>query len=141
MLLADDNLDDRLLFEEPFFEMMAYVELKTVKDGDELMSSLLKPDATIPDILFLDLNMPRMNGKECLEVIRRHPFLKDLRIVIYSTHLSKKEADYMYELGANLYIKKPNTVSELRAMMEKVLAIDWDDYTPQPKRENFVWEN
>jgi CheY-like chemotaxis protein len=71
IVLADDDEDDRLLFTEAFEELKIDTRVDTFKDGVELMNYLNKEDSILPSILFLDLNMPKKSGIECLKEIKQ----------------------------------------------------------------------
>src|SRR5436190_18711527 len=99
LLLADDDADDCMFFKEALEELPLNSSLKTVNDGEQLMQLLTaKPDA-LPDILFLDLNMPRKTGVECLSEIKRNEKLKALTVIIYSTSLNHDVVNLLYEKG------------------------------------------
>ena len=70
IILADDDEDDRMLFTDAFDELKISTKVQTFKDGAELMSYLNSDEAVLPEILFLDLNMPKKNGIECLKEIK-----------------------------------------------------------------------
>ena len=73
ILLADDDYDDCMFFKKALESLPIVSQLKMVHDGEQLMDLLLSEATTLPDILFLDLNMPRMNGMECLmEIKKKH---------------------------------------------------------------------
>jgi CheY-like chemotaxis protein len=83
ILLADDDLDDCIFFKEAVGELMLSANLKVVHDGEQLMQLLISETSELPDVLFLDLNMPRKNGFECLTEIKLDPRLKQLPIIIF----------------------------------------------------------
>ena len=85
ILLADDDEDDRLFFKEAFEEIKIKTNVIMVNDGVELMNYLSQNGNQLPHILFLDLNMPRKTGLDCLLEIKRLPHLQDIAIAIYST--------------------------------------------------------
>jgi DNA-binding NarL/FixJ family response regulator len=91
----------------------------------------------LPDVLFLDLNMPLKNGMECLDEIRRDKKLKDLPVVIFSTSAHPGTVNRMYESGAHLYIRKPNDFNSLRKVIRLVLNRDWI-HPEKPPKEKFV---
>jgi len=76
VLLADDDTDDQLLFREAFEGIKIKTVVETVKNGMELMDHLLKPGITLPHILFLDLNMPKKDGREVLKELKQNPELE-----------------------------------------------------------------
>src|SRR5436190_20290480 len=85
ILLADDDKDDCFLFREALSELPVPTNLVTVHDGEQLMSYLTEHAKDLPDVLFLDLNMPRKNGFECLTEIKHTDTLKDLPVIMFST--------------------------------------------------------
>lgn len=90
ILLADDDDDDRLFFKEALEDIKIKTKVHTVNDGTALMEHLNQPGIPLPDMLFLDLNMPKKNGIQCLEEIRKDQRFKELTIAIYSTSGRKK---------------------------------------------------
>lgn len=136
VLLADDDPDDRDLFVEAINEYN--VDVDSVWNGVQLMKKLDRNE-NLPDFIFLDLNMPEKGGKECLQEIRGHEKLKDIPVIIYSTSSSKKDIDETFELGANLYITKPSSFSELRKTVKEIMSLDWAQYQPFSQRNNFVF--
>ncbi|MBF0694221.1 MAG: response regulator [Flavobacterium sp.] len=136
VLLADDDPDDRDLFTEAVNEHNA--DIQTAGNGAQLMTLLLET-SEFPDFIFLDLNMPEKSGKECLQEIRQHPKLKDIPVIIYSTSSSKKDIDDTYSLGANLYITKPNSFSELRNTVREILSIDWKQREQKVAKKQYVF--
>jgi CheY-like chemotaxis protein len=94
ILLADDDVDDRLFFKEAFDEIKIKTDVQIVKDGMELMKYLNKSDNKLPHILFLDLNMPRKTGMECLKEIKENNQFDNIAIVIYSTSASAYRSDH-----------------------------------------------
>lgn len=139
IILADDDEDDCLFFQDAMQEVAPCVKVKTVQSGEKLINMLTRAKAILPDIIFLDLNMPRKSGHECLEDIKNNPSLREIPVVIYSTSSDKKDIDETFKKGANLFISKPNTFSEIKNMAKKVLQINWKNYFPKPAKENFVF--
>lgn len=121
ILLADDDESDRLNFSEALEELKIHVTIHTVNDGIELMNYLGSRLPQLPDLLFLDLNMPRMNGKECLCEIRNKSEMKNMAIAIYSTSSTEKDIEETFLSGANVYIKKPNDFKILKQILSQVV--------------------
>jgi CheY-like chemotaxis protein len=138
VLLADDDEDDRLLFRDAFNEIKIKTSVNTVNDGVELMSLLNQKSTILPHILFLDLNMPRKTGLECLVEIKNTGNLKDIPIAIYSTSASEEDIEETFVRGANVYIKKPNDFDSLKRVLEHVITINWQYQTSGLIRENFL---
>lgn len=114
ILLADDDIDDCYFIKEALKEFSLPTHLITVLDGEELMELLATETTKLPAILFLDLNMPRKNGFECLSAIRGNEKLNHLPVIIYSTSIHMEIANRLYQNGANYYISKPTDISRLK---------------------------
>ena len=138
ILLADDDEDDRLIFREAINEVKIKTKLTIVNDGVQLMQYLQETDEDLPHIVFLDLNMPRKGGIECLMEIRNDGKLKDLSIAIYSTSASEEDIEDTFIKGANVYIKKPNDFNTLVKVLSEVITINWQYHTSDLNKENFV---
>ena len=138
VLLADDDDDDRLFFKDAIDVVKVKTIVTMVNDGVELMDYLNDPDTRLPNLLFLDLNMPRKGGMECLKEIRSNSKLKDLSIAIYSTSGLEKDIEETFIKGANIYIKKPNDFDELKVILEKVININWQYHTSGFNKEHFL---
>ncbi len=117
ILLADDDEADRLLFTSAFEDLRLQIIIETVNNGKDLMDWLMKEDAAIPDLLFLDLNMPRKNGLECLKEIRGSIKLKEVPVAIYSTSGAKEDIENTFLAGANIYIEKPADFDTLKKLL------------------------
>jgi CheY-like chemotaxis protein len=139
IFLADDDADDCILFEDALREICKLSQLTTANDGIQLMN-LLHLENVPPDVIFLDLNMPRKNGFECLAEIREKPHLKNIPIVIFSTTAQPEAVNNVYENGANCFVCKPSTFQQLKKTIQHVLSIDWPlEHTPLSKEE-FVFQ-
>lgn len=137
ILLADDDEADRLLFKEAFEELKIKTQVHTVNDGVQLMDYLEHKDVHLPLLLFLDINMPRKNGLECLKEIKRNKNLKNVSIAIYSTSASEKDIEETFLNGANVYINKPDDFNKLKQLLEKTVLIAFQYQQPPFNRENF----
>lgn len=138
VLLADDDEDDRLFFKEAFEEIKIQTIVNTVIDGVELIKYLLMPNVILPHVLFLDLNMPRKSGLECLREIKSDNRLKEIPVAIYSTSASEEDVEETFVQGANVYIKKPSDFNTLKKIVFEVITINWDYHTSALSRENFL---
>lgn len=122
ILLADDDEGDRVLFTEAFSELKIKTLVHTVNDGIELMEWLNQKDHPLPHFLFLDLNMPKKNGIECLTEIRKSSRLKDILVAIYSTSDNENDVEETFLHGANVYIAKPNDFNVLKELLYKAVS-------------------
>ena len=137
--LADDDDDDRMIFGEAIEELAIKTKLSLFRDGQELMDYLNSPKVVLPNLVFLDLNMPIKNGMQCLREIRQNPTLKNLVIAIYSTSSSEKDIEETFVKGANIYINKPSNFTTLRNVIEKVLQLNWQYHTSNLNRNTFLF--
>ena len=130
VVLADDDPDHGLLFQLVLRQVDPTKSLTVVKDGSALMELL---NYQIPDLLFLDLNMPCKNGFECLSEIRNHPKLSALPIVVYSSssHMTDIQKSYVHK--ADLYMVKPFNSIHLKNALHSILNMEWRKNYPNQK--------
>ncbi|SHJ11243.1 response regulator [Flavobacterium terrae] len=138
IVLADDDEDDRLFFTDAFSELKMSTKVQTYNDGVALMDYLNQEDAILPNVLFLDLNMPRKSGIECLQEIKSNSKFDNIAIAIYSTSSSEEHIEETFVLGANIYIKKPNDFNALKKVLSDVITINWQYHTSGLNKENFL---
>lgn len=138
IILAEDDFDDRLLFEEAISELPVSVELTTFTNGDELMAWLTDDTNNLPDALFLDLNMPRKNGFAALGEIKRDSNLLDLPVIIFSTATNKDMIKQVFKDAAHYYIRKPANFWALKKLIYKSLKLIEGDDLALPGKESFI---
>ncbi|MCV2483626.1 response regulator [Flavobacterium sp. SH_e] len=138
LLLADDDEDDCLFFKEALDEIAVSTNLSMVHDGVQLMDYLKINISNLPDVIFLDLNMPRKNGLECLDEIKKDEKLNNLPIIIFSTSLDSEIVNNLYQNGASYYIRKPGEFSKLKTVIEKALNVASENNFKQPERAKFI---
>lgn len=136
-MLADDDEDDRLIFSDAVKEIDSTVKVETVVNGEALMKHLFSRQDSLPDILFLDINMPRKNGFECLREIKGNEVLRNTPIVMFSTSSSPANIKEAHDEGANLYLQKPSTFTEIKRLLTLVLSISPEEIASQPPIDNF----
>ncbi len=123
ILLADDDIDDCHFFKEALEALPITTQLSTVHDGDELMNYLIEHNEHLPHVLFLDINMPRKNGFECLSEIKQDENLKDLPVVMFSTSGSQDKISVLFKTGADVYIRKPRNFAQLVQVIQHSLPM------------------
>ena len=138
ILLADDDTDDCLFFKEALDELPVTTHLTTVYDGEQLMQQLTHNAEELPHVVFVDLNMPRKKGCQCLSEIKRDHKLKQLPVIIFSTSFDKETVNQMYENGAHYYLRKPTNFSKLKQVISQVLSNIEKFNFAQPPKSNFV---
>jgi CheY-like chemotaxis protein len=138
ILLADDDTDDCAFFEEALAELPVSTALTAVHDGEKLMQLLNEETCRLPHILFLDLNMPRKNGFECLAEIKQNKKLRDIPVVIFSTSYEQQVINLLYQNGAHYFIRKPSVFSQFKEIILYVLTLIAQEHITQPAKEHFV---
>lgn len=136
ILLADDDSDDRELFEEAATIIDPNLRITMARDGEELMEVLLKGEKR-PDLIFLDLNMPRKNGKECLAEISGNEELSNIPVIIYSTSINPTDIEDTYRNGAHFFFRKPNSFEQLKNILHQIIESGIENGAPRV-REHFV---
>ena len=139
LLLAEDDQDDVVIFElaikEVNKEYKIPVYMRHAKDG-EVLFILLKE--SIPDILFLDINLPCKDGLSCIREIRKNKRYDGLPVIMYTAHKHENKIEEAFRNGANYYVVKSNTVPELAEKLKKICSMDWKNYLHYPPRDQFV---
>ena len=135
ILLAEDDLDDYLFFVEAFERISADYKISRAANGLECLNYLKTKEC--PDIIFLDLNMPIRNGLDCLKFIRQKEELSDVPVIIYSTSHYIKDIDTAYKNGANCYIVKPSSGTELSEILH-IALLQLSENWQQPAKDYFV---
>ncbi len=118
--LADDDEDDRMLFQEALAEVNPAIKCITVKNGKEALEFLQDQIVVLPDFIFLDLNMPLMNGLKCLEALKKIDILKNIPVVIYSTSSDLDSVEESKKLGAIDFFVKPSNFTGLKNFLQKL---------------------
>lgn len=127
ILLAEDDIDDRFFFEKALTLIQIETSLQTVNDGEQLMEHLANNQQDLPNIIFLDISMPRKTGIECLQEIKDNEALNKVPIAMLSTSYTKDDAfengikSMLIQMGAQKFIRKPNSIEELKTILEELL--------------------
>jgi len=136
VILADDDIDDIDIFKEAISSIDGNIKLEIVKNGRELMSLL---SHMLPDLLFLDLEMPQKNGLECLVEIRGDKKLKDIPTVVFSSTTRPSNIQTAYEMGGHLFLVKSPVYSELTTAIKAVVSLDWSN--PKAIKDQYCINN
>jgi two-component system response regulator len=141
ILLADDDEDDRLMTRDALRDARLHNDLRTVVDGVELMAYLRREgrfaderESPRPGMILLDLNMPRMDGREALAAIKADPELRAIPVVVLTTSKAEEDVIRTYDLGVNSFITKPVTFLGLVEVM-KVFSRYWMEIVDLPGEE------
>jgi len=122
IFLIDDDCDDREIFQTVLSDIDRTIDLQTACDGVEALERL-KEENTY-DLIFLDINMPRMDGIETLKHLKKNPKLKQIPVIIYSTTNQENFINKTLSLGAILYLPKSNSFEELQESLKKIINSD-----------------
>jgi DNA-binding response OmpR family regulator len=121
ILLVDDDMDDQELFGEAMSIVDSDATCYFASDGEEGLRMLQKENLEC-DLIFLDLNMPKMNGKQFLAEIKKHSAFSAIPVVIFTTSLREKDGIETAEMGASHFLTKPSSFGELCKQLESVLS-------------------
>lgn len=137
IVIADDDEDDIFLLESSIKSLYPDTTITKVRNGLKL---LLLLNSHIPNVIFLDINMPVKDGLECLQELRLNKKLIETRVVIYSTSNNQIEIDRCFELGANAYFVKPDTQEKLEQTIQSLFNDEGFLNNTFPAKEKFVLE-
>jgi|SRR5688572_7511488 len=136
ILLAEDDQDDVLIFQLAIDELSKTIILSIAENGEKLVAMV---EEILPDIIFLDINMPCLTGQECLREIRSRKKFDNVPIIMYTSHGDLHMIDDAYRDGANFYMIKSNSIHELTDKLNKILFNkNWKESIYFPLRKDFV---
>lgn len=121
VLIVDDDQEDCELFHEAIHDIDSAIKCWTARDGRHALNILTKEVILLPDYIFLDINMPLMNGKETLIEIKKNTRLRDIPVIMYSTTSDTKEIQGYYKLGAHDFLIKPNNFNKLVEALTSII--------------------
>lgn len=141
VLLVDDDKDDCSFFSEEFVKIDASIKITCINKARHLF---LHAAELKPDIIFLDIDMPDLNGFQCLTELKKDRELGKIPVVMYSSSFHPKDIEKAYLYGAHLYLTKPSSLVEIRASIIGILELDWSSpekitaaYFPNGKYKRF----
>ena len=136
--MAQKNQEIVFSFNNALKQMQLPTSLNSFENGELLMLHLLQNISKLPNIVFVDLNMPRKNGSECLSEIKNNQDLANIPVIIYSTALDEKIADSFYASGAHYYLLKRN-FDELKTTLFEIISHLIENKFQKLGRDNFVF--
>ena len=120
--IVDDDPDDQELFIQALKGIDQSGQCITAFDGRDALQKILNEMLLLPDFIFLDLNMPLMNGKQFLTEIKNNEQLRQIPVIIYSTSYEKKDIEETTALGAAFFLQKPNKFDELYSALADIVS-------------------
>ena len=137
--VVDDDQDDRELLIDVVREIENGLEILQFESGSSFLAYLKNSIKDLPNLVFMDLNMPIMGGMQCLVKLREFLNANVLPVAIYSTSSSLEHINEAYSLGANLYIPKPNDFNDLKRCVDSVLKMVVEEKMKIPNKETFLY--
>ena len=137
VVLVEDDADDIEFFQEALEDIPYEIDLTIYRNGQEFVDGMLADRSNIPDLVFLDLNMPIKNGVQALKELRQVPEFKNIPIVaIYSTSISEHDHATTFLLGADAFISKPSDYGKMKRLIKRIFEIDWKNR--DTNKSNFI---
>ena len=123
--IVDDDPDDQEVFIEALKGLDEFCTCITAFNGQDALQKLANEMPSLPDFIFLDLNMPRMNGRQFLFEIKKIKLLRDIPVIIYSTSTEQTDMLDTIQLGAVYFLHKPNRFEDLKKALAKIISRKW----------------
>ncbi|MEH6682792.1 MAG: response regulator [Sediminicola sp.] len=138
IIWVEDDEDDRILFKEAVEDLKIPVQLKLFGLGKDLLAYIDTTEDPLPELLFLDLNMPEISGLEVLKKLKEHPKWSKIPVAICSTSSRESDMQKTFLMGANIYFTKPNSFRVLQAAIKRILVTNYQHHTSNLQWENFI---
>jgi CheY-like chemotaxis protein len=124
VLLIDDDEEDQEIFKDALKEVDSLLHCSVANDGEEALS-LLNDALLKPDLIFIDMNMPKLNGKQVLQALKSSGSLRDVPVVMYSTFFGPKDVEEIITLGAAHHMVKATRFDDLCYSLNTILTTRW----------------
>lgn len=121
VLLIDDDHDDHEFFIEALRDIDESINCQSMFDSEEALKFLKEENQKLPDLIVLDTNMPKLNGRQILAELKSDPALRDIPVVMYSTFFSDRDNDEFTKLGVASYLAKPSKFGDFRNLLSQIL--------------------
>jgi CheY-like chemotaxis protein len=123
--IIDDDIEDQEIFMEAVKEVSQNIECSSSNSGEDALHKLESKASNLPDLIFLDLNMPKLNGKQVLKEIKSTPVLKEIPVIMYSTSFAPRDIEEIKQFGAAHHLLKPSRFNDLCSALMNILGKDW----------------
>jgi CheY-like chemotaxis protein len=124
IMIIDDDSDDRFFFRDALSKMQGAIECMEASGGKEALV-LLSTEVQLPNFIFLDINMPRMDGRDCLKQLKGDEKLQNIPVIVYSTYFSEESVNEFQKLGALSYLNKPTDIKKLPGHILDAIGGQW----------------
>jgi CheY-like chemotaxis protein len=135
VVIADDDRDDFDILQDVIKSLPLQL-IVTQADNGEILMQLIH--SRIPDLLFLDLVLPRKDGRACINEIRSNRKFDNMPIIIYTSKRDLESVEFCFRSGTNLYVYKPDTYGGIVDIVQKIFAIDWKKISYYPTMNNYI---
>jgi CheY-like chemotaxis protein len=125
LFIIDDDIEDQEIFIEAVKEVSETIQCSSSTSGEEALAHLGREPKKRPDLIFLDLNMPKLNGKQVLREIKNIPGLKGIPVIMYSTSFAPRDIEEIQQIGAAHHLLKPSRFNDLCAALNNILRKEW----------------
>jgi CheY-like chemotaxis protein len=125
VLLIDDDQDDHEFFLEAVHEIDTSIKCNSMVDSEKALQFLKETKESLPDLIILDTNMPKVSGRQILTELKKDPALQKIPVVMYSTFFSERDNEEFAKLGAVHYLAKPSKFGDFRNSLKKILTTKW----------------
>lgn len=125
LLIIDDDAEDQEIFMEALKEVDPGVVCYTATSGEEAFRQMERDIVVLPDLIFLDLNMPKLNGKQVLRELKGGTSLRLIPVIMYSTSFAPRDIQEIKEIGAVHHLLKPSRFDDLCKALHEILSADW----------------
>ncbi len=126
LFIIDDDVEDQEIFMEAIHEVDTTIECQGSMSGEDALSELQKNGDVRPDLIFLDLNMPKLNGKQVLRELKEIEDLRSIPVIMYSTSFAPHDIEEVTRLGAAFHLLKPSRFDDLCKSLRVILSKDWN---------------
>jgi CheY-like chemotaxis protein len=141
ILLVDDDKDDCVFFQEALKETGLNAIVRVVNESTGILKRLPDESGTLPNLIFLDLNMPTVDGIKCLREIRNAETFVNTPVIIFSTGCRTSDVEETFAIGANLYVQKPSAFILLTNILTQLIQLDWKEHLNERLRSRYVFTN
>jgi CheY-like chemotaxis protein len=135
ILLVEDDEDDQEFFKLSIESIITDFNLTILSDGCDALDLIQEKQF---DIIFLDINLPKLNGRECLKAIKANTKSQHIPVIICSGSLSDSDIDDVYKNGAHYYVVKPHALINFVASLKIIFEVNWKASHPVPIKDNFL---
>jgi CheY-like chemotaxis protein len=138
VILVDNGEENQILFKKVFKDLKVGIKIQIFGNGENLMDYLNSEEAQIPEILFMEKEIPKKNSLEYIEEIKTDFRFDNMVIAIYSDHFSTTEEEEIFVNGANIVMKKPDNYDNLKKVVAEIVTLNWQYHTSGLNKNNFI---